>query len=80
MTQHPSLQAVAAAAAIHSEPALRRTLEDALSAGVSKEDLDRTIETAAEIAAEAVRSEAKRVLVEVLARQAARERWGMPSP
>ena len=78
MTQQPSLQGVATAAVLRSEPALWRALEAALNAGATREDLEAAIETAAQIAAEAIRAEAHKTLTEVLARQGARDRWGIP--
>lgn len=77
MTQHPALQAVAAAASLRSETALWQALERALDGGASQKDIEAAIETAAETTADAVRGEAKKVLIEVLARQGARERWGL---
>lgn len=77
MTQPLSLEAVAAAAALRSETALWQALEQALDAGVSLANIEGAIETAAQTSAEAVRSDANKVLKEVLARQGARERWGL---
>jgi alkylhydroperoxidase/carboxymuconolactone decarboxylase family protein YurZ len=74
---HTFLWAISAAAALRSESALWQAFEQALDAGASQADVEATIETAAETAAEAVRTEAKKVLNEVLARQGARERWGL---
>ncbi len=80
MTKPPSLQAVAAAAVLRSEAALWNALEAALRAGATREDLDAAIEVAAQTAGDAVRAEARKTLTEILARQGARERWGLPSP
>ncbi|MSQ28065.1 MAG: hypothetical protein EXR51_08010 [Dehalococcoidia bacterium] len=72
------LQAVVAAAALRSAPALWAATEVALTAGASWADLEQAVEAAAQSAAEAVRLEALATLREVAARHGASERWGFP--
>ncbi len=74
---HEHLSAIAAAAALRSQPALWHALERALAAGVSQTEIEAAIESAARAAAEAVREDGRRILREVLAYQGARERWAI---
>ncbi len=69
------LQAVAAAAALRSAPALWSAAEAALLDGATWASLEQAVETAAQSAAEAVRQEGLATLREVAARHGAMERW-----
>ena len=73
-----ALCAVAAAAALRSEAALWRALEEALAAGVPWEEMEQAIKTVARVAESAVTEDGLRTLREVRARAGAQERWGIP--
>lgn len=69
------LQAVAAAAALRSAPALWSAAEAALLDGATWADLEQAVTSAAQSAAEAVRQEGLATMREVAARHGAMERW-----
>ena len=73
-----ALCSVAAAAALRSEAALWRALEEAVAAGVPWEELEQAIKTAARVAESAIEADGLRTLREVRARAGAQERWGIP--
>lgn len=70
-----ALEAVAAAAAIRSGPALWEAAETALRQGAGWNDLERAIDGAAATVERAVRLEALATLREVAAREGAAQRW-----
>lgn len=76
-TKSAALCAVAAAAALRSEPALRQALEEALDAGAGWEELERAVATAGRAAETAVLKDGLRTLRDVRARQGAKERWNI---